>query len=231
MKIWALSGFLGLPHDWDFLGWKNLVAVDWQAFSWNSLPEWGRVFNHWVKEQSQSPKVLMGYSFGGRLALHALIDQPYLWQAAIIISAHIGLSNLEECQKRQQQDQMWAKRFESEDWISLMRAWNLQEIFSQDLISFERQEHNYQRFQLVKALIQGSLGRQADLCQQIASLPMPILWVTGSKDHRYSQIAQTLSFAHPNSQWKQIELAGHRVPWAQPQIFSQLIQSFCINNA
>ncbi len=227
MQVWALSGFLGLPQDWDFLGWQNLVAVDWQAFSWKSLPEWGAAFNCWVKEHHQSPQVLMGYSFGGRLALHALIDQPSLWQAAIIISAHVGLVNLEERQKRQQQDQVWAKRFESENWTYLMQAWNAQDVFAQDSFSFERQEYNYQRPQLVKALTQGSLGWQADLSQQVASLPLPILWITGSKDPRYSQIAQILKFAHPNSQWKQIEQAGHRTPWAQPEIFSQLIQDFC----
>lgn len=228
MKIWALSGFLGLPQDWDFLPWNNLVAVDWQAFVWNNLPEWGKAFNCWVQEQNQAPRVLMGYSFGGRLALHALIDQPHLWQAAIIISSHVGLATLEERQQRRQQDQMWANRFASENWTSLMRDWNAQEIFAQDSFFFERQERDYQRFQLVKALTQGSLAEQADLRQQVATLPIPILWITGSKDHQYSQIAQTLNFACPASQWKQIDLAGHRVPWVQPQVYLTVLQNFTL---
>jgi 2-succinyl-6-hydroxy-2,4-cyclohexadiene-1-carboxylate synthase len=226
MKIWALSGFLGLPHDWDFLQWKHLLAVDWQVFSLNSLTTWGIEFNDWVNKHSQDPKILMGYSLGGRLALHALINQPQSWQAAIIISAHVGLGDLQERQKRQQHDQGWAKRFEDENWINLMKAWNAQEVFACDSVCFERRESDYQRHKLVQALIGGSLGGQADLRQHIASLPIPILWVTGSHDRHYCEIAQTLTFAHPHSYWKKIERAGHRVPWSQPKMFSEVVVNF-----
>jgi 2-succinyl-6-hydroxy-2,4-cyclohexadiene-1-carboxylate synthase len=231
MEIWALSGFLGLPQDWNLLQLKNLVAVDWQAFAWKDLADWGTTFNCWVHQQ-QSPhsKILMGYSLGGRLALHALINQPQLWQAAIIVSAHAGLTNPEERQKRQQHDRNWAKRFESEDWTSLMKAWEVQPIFAQDSFHFERKEVDYQRDALVKALIQGSLGNQSDLRSQIANLQIPILWVTGENDPRFCQVAQSLTFAHPHSSWQTIPQAGHRVPWVQPQAFFKLVTAFLHSN-
>jgi 2-succinyl-6-hydroxy-2,4-cyclohexadiene-1-carboxylate synthase len=226
MRIWTLSGFLGLPADWNGFPLKNLLTVDWQTFMLNSLPEWGKAFNQWVIQQGQGPRILMGYSLGGRLALHALIDQPQLWQAAIIISAHAGLTDSQERMTRLQRDQDWAKRFENENWISLMEAWNAQEVFATDSFSFNRQESDYQRFKLVQALVGGSLGNQADLRLQIISLPFPILWLTGSQDHRYCQIAQSLVFSHPDSYWKQIEGSGHRVPWSQPEVFCQTITTF-----
>lgn len=226
MEIWALSGFLGLPRDWDFLQWQNLVAVDWQAFFWNHLTDWGAKFNDCVAKQSQSAKILMGYSLGGRLALHALINQPQLWQAAIIVSAHPGLMDPQERRKRRERDQIWAKRFENEDWTDLMQAWDAQEAFAYDSFSFHRKEIDYQRHQLVNALVQGSLGRQEDLRRQIEALSIPILWITGGNDNRYCQVAQTLTFAHPFSCWRQIEQAGHRVPWSQPLMFSEIVGEF-----
>jgi 2-succinyl-6-hydroxy-2,4-cyclohexadiene-1-carboxylate synthase len=226
MDICALSGFLGLPHDWDFLSWKYFVAIDWQMFSWTSLPEWGAEFNRWINRENRHPKVLMGYSFGGRLALHALIDSSYRWQAAIVISAHPGIESSQERQRRIRQDQQWAKRFQEEEWTTLMQAWNAQEVFSQDPIHFERNEHHYQRKQLVNAMISGSVGRQDNLRMQIASLSTPILWVTGSKDRRYCDLADSLTFAHPYSRSVQIEHAGHRAPWAQPQVFSKVVEDF-----
>lgn len=226
MEIWALPGFLGLPSDWDFLQQKSLIAVDWQTFAWDSLAEWGSAFNAWVSERSRTPRVLMGYSLGGRLALHALIDRPELWQAAIIISAHPGLTDVQERQRRLQLDEAWAKRFGSENWMSLMEAWNGQAIFAKDSFYFERRESDYQRHQLAHALIHGSLGRQAALFDPIATLPLPLLWVTGSQDDRYCQIAQALTFAHPASRWESIAQAGHRVPWSQPQVFSQMVSNF-----
>lgn len=226
MKIWALSGFLGLPHDWNFLQYQNLEAVDWQSFPLNSLEDWGANFNHWVCQQDSYPKILMGYSLGGRLALHALINQPSLWQGAIIISAHPGLSDLQDRQKRLLQDLKWAKRFENENWRTLMDAWNGQEIFAQDLFSFNRKEEDYQRDQLFNALATGSLGKQENLCKKIAALPFPILWITGSLDARFCELAKSLSFTHPFSRWRPIDQAGHRVPWSQPHIFSETISLF-----
>lgn len=226
MKFWALSGFLGLPADWNDLQLKNLIAVDWQRFTLNSLPEWGKAFNQWIIQQGQAPHILMGYSLGGRLALHALIDQPQLWQAAIIVSAHAGLIDSQERLMRLQRDQGWAKRFENENWTSLMEAWNTQEVFATDSFLFNRQELDYQRVKLSQALVGGSLGNQLDLRPQIAAFSIPILWITGSQDYRYCQIAQSLTFSHPYSYWKQIENAGHRVPWSQPRVFSETVATF-----
>lgn len=225
-NIWAIPGFLGLPTDWDFLQWNHLKGVDWQSFSWNSLGEWAIQFNQWAKPQAKKTNILMGYSLGGRLALHALIDQPQQWQAAIIISAHAGLADPQAQKKRIEHDQKWAEQFEKDEWKSLMQAWNNQKIFTHDHFDFKREESNYQRSHLVKALSHGSLGKQMCLYKQIASLPIPILWITGSKDQLYCQLAQTLVFAHPYSQCEQIEQAGHRVPWAQPVAFSTLAHSF-----
>lgn len=224
--IWAISGFLGLPSDWDLLQSHRVEAVDWQAFSLGSLPDWGAHFNQWAYRQGKGPSVLIGYSLGGRLALHALLNQPDLWKGAVIISAHPGLADAGERAKRLAQDQQWADRFENEEWQSLMDVWNSQDIFSHDPIVFERKEKDYQRPRLMQALLHGSLGSQVDLRQQISELQIPILWITGSKDQRYSSIARGLSFKHPLSQAVQVEGAGHRVPWAQPAAFTTLLQDF-----
>lgn len=226
MNICALSGFLGLPSDWSHLKWKNLNVIDWQQFSLNSMTDWGKAFNQNSDHQKTAPNILMGYSLGGRLALHALIDQPNLWQGAIIISTHSGLIDDQERLLRQQRDREWATRFENENWDSLMDAWNMQEVFANDPFSFSRKEIDYQRPKLAQALIGGSLGGQADLCQQIASLPFPILWITGALDSRYCQIGQGLTFSNPNSSWKSIKGAGHRVPWSHPQLFSETARAF-----
>lgn len=222
--IWAVSGFLGLPTDWDFLQFPQVAAVDPHALSWNSLPDWGARFNEWVS-RGTVPSLLIGYSLGGRLALHALLNNPKQWKGAVIISAHPGLSDPLEKAKRLEHDRKWAARFEKEEWASLMQAWNGQEVFSHDP-SVERKEHEYRRDQLVHTLLKGSLSTQADLRHQISQLEMPLLWITGSQDHRFSTLAQTLSFKHPLSRWAKVEGAGHRVPWTQPADFKNLLQQF-----
>lgn len=223
---WAVSGFLGLPSDWDFLQSEHIVGIDWQAFSWNSLPDWGDQFNFWASRQNNGPSVLIGYSLGGRLALHALLQNPDQYRGAVIISAHPGLSDECDKEKRTKNDRKWAERFANEEWASLMASWNGQEVFSRDPFIFERKEENYQRPHLMRALMQGSLGSQRDLREPISELKIPLLWLTGSKDERYSSLAQNLSFKHPLSRWEQVEGAGHRAPWAKPDEFLKRVHDF-----
>ncbi len=224
--IWSIPGFLGLAADWQLLPSQALQGINPYAFPLSSLADWARHFNIWMSEQTQAPEILMGYSMGGRLALHALIDRPSQWKAAIIVSAHPGLSEAKEREKRQARDQQWAQRFAQEEWTSLIHAWNQQEIFAQDTYCFERREVDYQREKLVHCLTHGSLSQQEDLRQKIQQLTLPILWVTGGKDLIYNNLAQTLSFSHPLSQWISIAHAGHRVPWSQPQVFIDFIYKF-----
>lgn len=224
--MWALPGFLGLPADWKIVECENLAPFDWQKLPLNSLPDWGRAFNDWIYREKEELNLLLGYSLGGRLALHALIDQPQLWSGAVIVSAHSGFSDERERHLRKERDFEWARRFESEDWNSLMKDWNSQDVFSQDVFSFKRNEWDYQRDVLAQALRGGSIGGQKDLRQQIAALSFPILWITGRRDHRYCELAQSLTFSHSLSRWIAVQGAGHRIPWEKPHCFSQIISRF-----
>lgn len=225
--ILAIPGFLGLPLDWDFLQLNNLRGVDWQSFSLNSFSEWTSEYLEWVSLQELKPnRILMGYSLGGRLALHALIAKPELWTGAIIISAHVGLANVQEKEKRYEKDKDWANRFETEDWTTLMESWESQDVFQSDTFQFKRDEKQYQRTKLARALTNLSLSKQENLYDSIQTLPIPILWVTGVKDEKYSKLAQNVIFVDPRSKCVQIANAGHRAPWTQPHLFSQTVKAF-----
>lgn len=224
--LWALSGFLGLPQDWDFLAWKNLVGIDPSTFAMDSLLGWANQFNDWIQIQKSEQNLLIGYSLGGRLALHALIDRPSLWRAAVIVSAHAGLTDAKAREERQKLDAMWAGRFCNELWSELMEAWNSREVFAGDSYRFSREEDAYQRHQLAHLLNEGSLGRQDDLRGNIAELKVPILWITGSEDTCFCEVAQTVYLSHSQSRKVVISGAGHRVPWSQPKVFAEQVQSF-----
>lgn len=229
--IVALHGFLGCPSDWQALGMDNLQAIAINRLTeWTTMEEWATAFNYLIASQAYTEKpILMGYSLGGRLALHALIQQSDYWQAGIIISAHPGLAAKEDRQKRLQEDKEWASRFETEQWNTLMKAWNSRAALASGHFQFERKEEDYSRKDLASLLSRTSLAKQADLQELIEQLPMPLLWITGEKDAAYVKLAECLSFAHPFSKWKNIAHAGHRVPWEQPALFKQAIQSFLMH--
>lgn len=221
--IWTISGFLGLPSDWEFLKPLNVQPFDINHFSWKSLSDWGRKFNQHVK--NTPPSILIGYSLGGRLALHSLLDNPSQWKGAVIISSHPGLQDPQEKAKRLEQDRHWANKFQTEDWATLMKTWNEQKLFTHDF-AVERKERNYKRDKLSQTLINGSLGGQEDLREAISRLQIPILWLTGSKDNYYSSLAKSLSLQHPFSRWIQVEGAGHRIPWTHRDVIHNICADY-----
>lgn len=226
--LYALHGFMGLPSDWDVLQMPDLVACDITSIGKPSssfgLWEWAQKFNDTLSP-AQKP-VLMGYSLGGRLALHALLLNPAFWSGVIIISANPGLNSSLEKEQRYREDEVWTERFLHESWPSLLQAWNGREAFANAHFSFERNEQDYVRSTLANALRWWSVGRQEFLIPQIASINVPILWIAGENDKRYAAAAKELSFRHARSRVWIAPCAGHRVPWETSTLFKKQTLSF-----
>ena len=232
LSITALHGFLGLPADWSHLPPDKFRLYHIHApnieipFPPTNLWKWANAFNQ--STAKVGPRILMGYSLGARLAMHAILDtSPSPWDAAVIISAHPGLISNMEKKKRLTKTEEWATRFENEPWDTLIEGWNSQEVFSKIDAFFSRKESDYQREQLAGLLRHWSLGHQDNLRPSLEKLSIPILWIAGEKDQTYSEIASSMHFSHPSSRVWIAPNSGHRVPWEQPIAFQQQLNAFC----
>ena len=225
LKIVSLPGFLGLSKDWDFLKSDIIKSFDLNHCEFDHFYSWADQFNSSIKNQFVNP-ILMGYSFGGRLALHALIRNPHLWRAGIIISGHPGLADPEERSARLKNDREWADRFLSEDWEDLMKAWNSREIFQSGSFAFQRKEEDYNREELAAHLRNGSLGLQADLREEIGKLSFPILWLVGENDKKFVSISRSVKFKNSLSEVVIVPNVGHRLPWENAPEFSRIVEKF-----
>lgn len=233
--LYALHGFLGHVGDWHMLFHNHplcdnieAIALHQEQYANLSIKEWAVQFNEDVQaisEQSLRKKnILMGYSMGGRLSIHALVQNPNNWASAIIISAHPGLDSEDKIRDRAIRDNNWAKRFQNEDWTVLMRDWNASLVFSHDTFHFVREEKDYQRRHLIHALCEWSLAAQENMLCALAHLPMPILWIAGSDDPNLPCIKH-LILKHPSSKIWIAPGCGHRVPWQnKDQFLSQITQ-------
>ena len=187
--IRTISGFLGLPSDWDFLPWPH---------------------------SAQEGDVLLGYSMGGRLALQLLERQRFT--RAIIVSAGLNAPDDE----RRLRDETWARRFESEEWSSLMRAWNEQPVFGGHAL--ERHERDYHRAELARQLREWSPAVLPP--PRLEEIETPILWVVGERDAKYVEIAHRAVARLPHAELWICPDAGHRVPWEQPRAFVDRLRDF-----
>ncbi len=226
IKIYALHGFLGRPSDWNFLH-PQPISIDLmdQSMPVKNPWEWAHRFNHEITHHSGTLNILLGYSLGGRLALHVLLDDPSQWDGAIFISTHPGLATQEEREHRKKMDAEWALRFSTEPWNDLLEKWDKQDALINSS-ALPRAEEHYSRERLALALTTWSLGKQDDLRKPLQALNVPILWLAGQNDQKSASIAASLKLHHPLSVIKIIQDAGHRIPWDQPATFQQTLSHF-----
>ncbi|MBA3237799.1 MAG: alpha/beta fold hydrolase [Parachlamydiaceae bacterium] len=224
-NLFALHGFLGHPADWKMFDTINIpLSIEQEELDFWT---WSRSFNSAIPRNTGQQNILLGYSLGGRLAMHALISKPDLWDAAILISAHPGLDSPIEQTARLKNDQWWAKRFLEDPWDPLMHDWNTQAVFGGRPSLFSRFESAFNREKLSKQLINWSLGNQELLLNRLSKLPLPILVLAGELDPKFCAIAdQFKDFATVSI----IPDAAHRLPWEKPKKFMKEVNKFCHEN-
>ena len=222
--IHCLHGAVGSFQAWEpfrksFGEPSNPIDL-WRFFDHSAptLVEAGRL----ICQLAEQNDMLLGYSMGGRLALHALLAEPQKWKAAIIISSHPGL--LVGQSDRQSQDRDWAELAEKE-WPAFLHQWNQQGIFSA-LPKGLNQAGIEDQQQVSQSFLQWSLGIQKNLRVELPKITCPILWVTGENDPKFTKLAEESTTLLPNSKHQVISNSGHRVPWDQPNEFCEVIQTF-----
>lgn len=228
--IYALHGAVGRAADWkgfavDMKKMGRAVArVElWQYLACCPMPirEFGAAFN---KEVHAGEAVILGYSMGGRLALHALLDDPGKWKKAVIVSAHTGLQD-EEKLPRQVDDAHWAAMALTGDWEQFLEKWNSQGVL-EGVEMPDRRELKDRRQAVARSFMDWSLGMQEDLLPRLGEITCPVLWVVGERDEKFRAVAERAVAALPQGELCVVPACGHRVPWEQAEIFSARVEEF-----
>ena len=240
---------LGYPAPLIFLHGNVGTGADWAPVL-DALPDsmkeaattpilWTEVcasYEAWVSSfcdsiaGEQVRPLLVGYSLGGRLALHALTARPDCFSGAVILSAHTGLPDIRERDARLERDRYWAAQAEA-DWGDFLTHWMAQSVFDGGSDLEDREALIIWQKQIARAFDVWSLGRQDDLLPKLRVLSLPMLWVTGQRDVRFTEIAAKACQEMNDSKHTIVEGAGHRVPWDQPAVTAALISQFSLEVA
>jgi 2-succinyl-6-hydroxy-2,4-cyclohexadiene-1-carboxylate synthase len=229
MKLFCIHGNLQTPSVWE--PFEGEFQVRGRAFSLeceNLYDEWNNEFCDKVENECSDEKpFLLGYSLGGRLALHACLARSDLWSGVIIVSADPGLSSSGEKRLQLQKDQQWAERFRSERLEDLLEEWDILPVFCGIPNSASRNLSEFNPEKISGLFDVFSKGHQRDLLPELRKLKTPpLLFISGQRDEKYTQIGKGLSKACPLVEHKIIPEAGHRVPWEKPELFVEMVREF-----
>lgn len=169
--------------------------------------------------------VYVGYSMGGRMALHVALDQPEVVQALVLVGATPGIEDDAERAERRARDHQLARRLRAggdEGLAAFVTEWLDQPLFA-GLPAWARFEDERRRNTaegLATSMELAGTGSQAPRWADLRGLGMPVLLVTGADDTRYTEIAERMAaMIGPHATLAALPHAGHAAHLEQPEAF------------
>ncbi|MGA0853591.1 MAG: alpha/beta fold hydrolase [Luteolibacter sp.] len=239
VECWCLHGAVGAAGDWRTfaaaMSEQSIAtrAVDlWRFLACEamSMTRFGEALNAEANDAGagQAKRVLVAYSMGGRLALHALLRDDSPWDAAVIVSAHPGLEDADERRARLAQDAAWATKAFGGDWQKFLDEWNAQAVLAGDAVRDADASARLvmRRREIARSFVDWSLGAQEPMWNELGRIKIPLLWVVGERDEKFHHLGKRAVSSMPQARMVVAPGAGHRVPWECGEWFSQRVIEF-----
>lgn len=172
---------------------------------------------------------LVGYSMGGRLALHVAAARPERILSLLTIGAQAGLDE-EARDGRRRGDEALAQRIETDGLEAFVNYWSSRPLFEgleRRGPSFLAQVRAARMDNHVAGLAASLRGMGAGAMQpvwnELGRVKVPATFVAGQLDHGYAASARRLAASVPNGRVVLVQRAGHAVHQERPEAFSRLL--------
>jgi 2-succinyl-6-hydroxy-2,4-cyclohexadiene-1-carboxylate synthase len=167
------------------------------------------------------PAVWIGYSMGGRLALHIALGDPAVVAGLVLVSATAGIDDGEQRETRRAADEALAGEVERVGVDEFVDRWLRGPMWA--TLPAERAGVEHRRGNTVEGLASSlrlaGTGTQEPLWGRLAGVAAPALVVTGELDAAFGALGDRLAASLPQATRVVIADAGHAVPWEQPDAF------------
>ena len=175
----------------------------------------------------------LGYSMGGRVALHLALAAPHRLWALALEGASPGIQDPAERHARRQSDEALAAAIERDGMGAFVSRWEALPIFASQarLPAAGREELRRQRLSnnplgLANSLRGMGAGEQEPLWGRLGEISVPALAIAGELDEKYSALARRMAAAMPAARAEVAAGAGHAVHLERPEAFATMMRGF-----
>jgi 2-succinyl-6-hydroxy-2,4-cyclohexadiene-1-carboxylate synthase len=176
---------------------------------------------------------LLGYSMGGRLALHLALVASERIDALVLESAAPGISDPDERAERARADEKLARLIEERGVEAFVDVWERVPLFASqralpaDVRGRQRAIRLSQRPQGLANSLRGmGAGAMEPVTGRLGEYRMPVLYVAGEIDTKYVEIGRSMTAAMPDARCVVVPGAGHTVHLERPEEFTSAVTSF-----
>lgn len=176
----------------------------------------------------------LGYSMGGRFALHVALLHPGAVGRLVLVSATAGIDDPAERAARRRSDEILAQRVEREGVEPFVRWWLTQPIFASLPPEAAEMENRLDGTAagLASSLRLAGTGTQEPRWDSLGALDMPVLVVAGGLDRKYCDLGERLtSCIGDNATLRVVDGAGHSCHLEQPEAFVAVVAAWLADTA
>ncbi|HEY5640239.1 MAG TPA: 2-succinyl-6-hydroxy-2,4-cyclohexadiene-1-carboxylate synthase [Dehalococcoidia bacterium] len=241
-----LHGFTGSSATWEpFLtSWRGFtaIAVDLPGHGASDSPADPARYSmeHCVKDivalmdrLGVERAAALGYSMGGRVALHLALAAPERLRALVLESASPGIEDPAERAARRESDEALAADIDKDGVEAFVSHWEALSLFASQarLPAALRNDLRRQRLSsnpvgLANSLRGMGAGEQESLWRRLGEISVPALVVAGELDEKYSALTHRMAAAMPDARAEVVAQAGHAIHLEQPNAYATLVRRF-----
>ena len=165
---------------------------------------------------------LVGYSMGGRIALHIALALPERMQRLVLIGASPGLADPAEREARREADERLASEVERSTIERFARRWaDATPVLAGQSASVRESVHR-DRLRNTPAGLAAALrglgtGALPSVWQRLGELEMPVTLIVGARDEKFARIARKMARTIPDAEVAVVPDTGHAVHLEAPE--------------
>lgn len=242
--IVMLHGFTGSTKTWQYIAKQlsayRIIAIDAMGHGQTMAPVEVSLYEM-AQQIARLEEVfvaldlheftLVGYSMGGRIALSYTVKYPQRVTKLILESASPGLRTEKERATRKEADDQLAASIEAYGLQSFIDRWENIPLFAsqkslpKQLQAEIRAERMSQRTQGLANSLRGlGTGMMPQLWDDLASIEIPVVLVTGELDSKFVQIATTMQKQLKNAKHYTVPAVGHAIHVENPEKFATIVK-------
>ena len=182
-----------------------------------------------VRAAAPEPFELVGYSMGGRLALHVALALPDRVQRLVLIGASPGIADPDARSQRREADERLAGEVEQMTIEAFAGRWAQTGVLA-DQPPVVRAAVHADRLRNTPAGLAAALrglgtGALPSLWERLGELTMPVELVVGERDEKFRGIAAEMVAALPGGRVHLVDGAGHAAHLEAPGAVAALISA------
>lgn len=175
----------------------------------------------------------LGYSMGGRAALHLAVARPRLVEGLVLVSTTAGLDDPAGRAARVRNDEALAERIERDGVEAFVDAWLALPLFAglralppAAFAAMRAGRLRNSATGLANSLRGMGTGAMEPLWARLAAIDVPALVLAGERDAKFVALGRRLAAALPRARFEVVPGAGHPVHLERPDALVAAVQGF-----